>query len=85
MTFRTFVAPAVLAVMFLTAPAAKADYLYSDPFSYDTFDRPTYNQGGYTQLDQNDLQHSTIWDNTIQDSNGNLYDCNSLGNCHSRW
>ena len=68
------------------APMAKADYLYSDPYSYDNFgNRPTYNQGGYTELDSNDWQRSNIHDSTLKDRDGNLYDCNNIGQCHSRW
>ena len=33
----------------------------------------------------NDLIHSSIDDNTIQDRDENLYDCNAIGSCHSRW
>ena len=34
----------------------------------------------------NDLSHSSIHDNTLQDiaRDGNFYDCNSIGFCHSR-
>ena len=70
----------------IAAPSARADHLYSDPYSFDTFgDRPTYNQGGYTELDSNDWQRSNIYDSTIKDREGNLYDCNNIGQCHSRW
>lgn len=70
----------------IAAPAARADYLYSDPYSYDTFgDRPTYNNGGYTELDSNDWQRSNIHDSTLKDRDGNLYDCNNIGQCSSRW
>ena len=42
--------------MTLITPAAKADTLYSDPFSYDTFGgRQTFNNGDYTRLDNNDI------------------------------
>ena len=33
----------------------------------------------------NDLIHSSIYDNTLQDRDENLYDCNAIGSCHSRW
>ena len=33
----------------------------------------------------NDLIHSSIYDNPIQDRDENLYDCNAIGSCHSRW
>ena len=33
----------------------------------------------------NDLIHSSIDDNTLQDRDENLYDCNAIGSCHSRW
>lgn len=79
-------AVAITTAVAVFTQAAKADTLYSDPFSYDTFgNRPTYNQGGYTELDSNDWQRSTIYDSTLQDRDGNLYDCNSIGSCHSRW
>ena len=68
----------------LSAPAANADYLYNDPFSYDTWDRPTYNNGDYTRLDRNDIMSSPLYDDTIQDRNGNLYDCDSIGSCYAR-
>ena len=71
----------------LITPAAKAETLYSDPFNHDPLGGSgTYNQGGYTQLDRNDINSSGLYDTTIRDnSTGTLYDCNSIGSCHSRW
>ena len=33
----------------------------------------------------NDLINSSIYDNTVQDRDENLYDCNAIGSCHSLW
>ena len=33
----------------------------------------------------NELSYSRIDDNTLQDRDENLYDCNAIGSCHSRW
>ena len=33
----------------------------------------------------NDLIHSSIDDNTLQDRDEHLCDCNAIGSCHSRW
>jgi len=71
--------------MTLITPAAKADTLYSDPFSYDTFGgRQTFNNGDYTRLDNNDFNSSPIYEDTLQDRNGNLYDCDWIGSCRAR-
>ena len=78
-------AVAITTAVAVLAPAAKADTIYQDSWSHDIWDRPTYGQGQYTELDNNDFQRSNLWDSTLQDRDGNLYDCNSFGNCHSRW
>ena len=70
--------------MTLITPAAKADTLYSDPFSYDTFGgRQTFNNGDYTRLDNNDFNSSPIYEDH-PDRNGNLYDCDWIGSCRAR-
>ena len=70
----------------ITPAPAKAYDLNQDSFSHDIWDRPTYNQGNYTELDRNDLQRSSLYDSTIQDGDGNLYDCDDfMGTCSSRW
>ena len=70
---------------FIQNPAVKADTLWRDSFNHNTLGGSgTYNSGDYTELRDNDINRSTIYDSTIQDRNGNLYDCNSIGSCHSR-
>ena len=69
----------------LITPAANAYDLYQDSWSHDVWDRPTYNRGDYTELDSDDWQRSNIYDSTLKDRDGNLYDCNNIGQCNSRW
>jgi hypothetical protein len=72
--------------MTLITPAAKADTLWKDSFNHNTLGGSgTYNSGEYTQLRDNDINRSSIYESTIQDRDGNLYDCNSIGTCNSRW
>ena len=80
---KTFILAA--ATLLLAAPVS-AEMLYSDPFNYNPLGGTnTYNNGNYTQLDQNDIKSSPLYESTIQDRNGNLYDCNNIGSCHSRY
>ena len=87
MKLSTFVAIAAVisGSFFIQNPAVKADTLWRDSFNHNTLGGSgTYNSGDYTELRDNDINRSTIYDSTIQDRNGNLYDCNSIGSCHSR-
>ena len=71
---------------FIQNPAVKADTLWRDSFNHNPLGGSgTYNNGDYTELRDNDINRSTIYDSTIQDRNGNLYDCNSIGSCNSRY
>ena len=70
----------------LSGTSVSADTLYRDSFNHNTLGGSgTYNSGGYTQRNDHDLNRNSLYDATLQDSNGNLYDCNSLGSCSSRY
>ena len=80
---KTFILAA--ATLLLAAPVS-AELLYSDPFNYNPLGGTnTYNNGNFTQLDQNDINSSPLHESTIQDRDGNFYDCDFIGSCHSRY
>lgn len=63
-----------------------AEMLYQDGINFDPLGGVgTYNNGDYTQLSPNDINSNSLYEGTIRDRNGNLYDCDFIGSCHSRF
>ena len=86
-TIKGLAAGALLSTaLLIPAPEVKAETMWRDSFNHNTLGgSATYNNGDYTQLRNNDINRNSLYESTIQDRDGNLYDCNSLGTCNSRW
>jgi hypothetical protein len=71
----------------LSLSPASAQTLYRSPM-YDNSLRggPAYRGGGqtYYQVPDNSLKRNTLYDSQLQDRQGNVYNCNSLGSCRYR-
>ena len=90
MNFKTLVAPVAALTLLIggvvSTQEVKAETMWRDSFNHNTLGgSATYNNGEYTQLRNNDINRNSLYESTIQDRDGNLYDCGSLGQCNSRY
>lgn len=84
---RTLLIATLLGIGSVIEPAATAQTLYRAPIYDNSLNGgPAYRGGGetYYQVPDNSINRNTLYDSQLKDSNGNIYNCNSLGNCQYR-
>ena len=88
---KAFFSASIIAIagLGMVTTSSMSDTLYRSPL-YDNSLRggPSYRGGGktYYTVPENSLRRNSLYDSQLQDSDGNMYNCNSLGSCtKSSW